>query len=57
MNKLFRGCLIAMILLLALGVALLVHGALRHVNRPLLPPSPGGGSVRYAPAWSVAGHV
>jgi len=46
-----------MILLLALGVALLVHGALRHVNRPLLPPSPGGGSVRYAPAWSVAGHV
>jgi len=45
-----------MIVLAALGAALLVHGAVRHVNRPLTPIAPGG-SVRHVPASGEAGHV
>jgi len=56
MKGLVRGFVIAMVLLLALGAALLIQGALRHANRPLMPSTPGG-SVRYMPAGSVAGHV
>ena len=56
LNKYFKAFVIAMIALAALGAALLVQGAVRHVNRPLAPTAPGG-SVRYVPASSEAGHV
>ena len=56
MKGLFRAFLIAMILLLALGIALVIQGAMRHGNRPLTPTTPGG-SVHYVPAGSVAAHV
>ena len=46
MTKFFRGFLIAMILLALLGVAVLIQGAQRHVNRPLTPATPGG-AVRH----------
>ncbi|MCL2544908.1 MAG: hypothetical protein FWE77_03200 [Clostridia bacterium] len=56
MNRLIRAFLVVMVVLLALGIALLVQGAVRHGNRPLTPTTPGG-SVHYAPAWSVSAHV
>ena len=56
MNRLIRAFLITMVLLLALGVALLVQGAIRHENRPLTPSTPGG-SVHHVPAGGVSGHV
>lgn len=56
MNKLYRTFLIAMVVLAALGVALLVQGTVRHANRPLTPTTPGG-SVRHTPVESEAGRV
>jgi len=56
MSRLFRAFLITMFLLLALGAALLVQGAVRYANRPLTPTTPGG-SVHHVPARGVAGHV
>jgi len=56
MHKLFRTFLIAMTLLALLGVALLVHGAIRHANRPLTPATPGG-SVLYIPNEIEGRHV
>jgi len=56
MNRLIRAFLITMVLLLALGIALLVQGAIRHGNQPLTPTKPGG-SVHHVPAWSEGAHV
>ena len=42
MKALYRGFLIMMLLLLALGVALVMRGAREHQYRPVTPPSPDG---------------
>ncbi len=53
---LYRGFLIVMAVLIALGIALLLYGAAQHGSRPLMPAKPGG-SVRYSLALEVAEHV
>lgn len=56
MKAFYRGFLISMLVLLILGVTLLVYGAVQHINRPLVPTTPGG-TARYMPRQGVVRHV
>jgi hypothetical protein len=56
MKGLIKGIMILMMLLLALGVTMLVLGAVHNANRPLTPRVPDG-SVRHTAARDAFAHV
>ncbi len=49
MKALYRGFLIAMLLMIALGLALVIQGAVVHNRRPVTPIAPDG-VARFLPA-------